>query len=96
MAIVQVIVSFVAVPFALLAMLFVPLVTLVSHDQDTAQAYAIGFGGLAAGHLFRIPQSLIGAIFPSTLSKTLELSDLGQIQGREMLGIMQRMGGLLG
>ncbi|HEX2582795.1 MAG TPA: hypothetical protein VHL30_01625 [Chlamydiales bacterium] len=78
LALVQVIVSFVAVPFALVAMIFVPIITLSTHGKDTARLYAAGFAGIAAAHLFRIPECLFGALFPSTLTKSSQPEQIQQ------------------
>lgn len=68
LAVLQVIVSLIAAPSALLVMIFAPAIFLFTHDKTIARLCASGCGAIAAAHLFRIPESLIGAIFPSILS----------------------------
>ena len=72
LSIVQVIVSIAVIPLALVAMIFLPPIFLCTHDKETARSVMKVCGSMMAGHLFRIPEGLIGAIFPSIFTRSPE------------------------
>ena len=105
LSVAQVIFSLVAVPFALFAMIFGPVITLFTHNSTIAREWAAGCAGMAGEHLFRIPESIIGAFFPSILTKSVgrqgtdlvEMVQQGQARRNPNLGnAFQGLGGLEG
>jgi hypothetical protein len=63
----QAIVSIVAIPFFLLAALFVPLLVLCSDGSKEALKTAFGLGKMMPFHLSIIPTSLFAAFLPHSL-----------------------------
>jgi len=99
----QVIVSIVVIPLALTAMIFLPSIFLCTYDKETVHSVVKFCGSMMAGHLFRIPEGLIGAIFPSILTRSpeaqldqLPLQLAQSMQGLQQLGQMFNHMGRLG